>query len=273
LKTIHLYFKIPPEANRFIPGDKYIIPLLRQIIKGKKTGGVKKVFINLCKGFDMLGIKYTVNLPFHQIKPDEPVVVLGTGKHALVGYNQPNPIIAGIGLMTHPAEWATLCEDYPVVKYLQHSAWANNVYIPYYGSSVCEQWAAGIETDKWQPLNNSKKTIDFLIYNKIRWEHTKFDNELRTPIIDKITKAGFTYREVVYGQYNEAEYFDLLKQSRAMLFLCEHESQGFACCEALSMNVPVFAWDQGFWLDPNRFAWGTPVVKATSIPFLMNGAV
>lgn len=33
------------------------------------------------------------------------------------------------------------------------------------------------------------------------------------------------------------------------------------------MNVPVYAWDQGFWLDPNRFLWHTPVVKATSIPF------
>ena len=60
---------------------------------------------------------------------------------------------------------------------------------------------------------------------------------------------------------------DMLQQCRAMIFLCEHESQGFACCEALSMNVPVFAWDQGQWLDPNRFMWNDPVVEATSVPY------
>ena len=52
-----------------------------------------------------------------------------------------------------------------------------------------------------------------------------------------------------------------------MVFLCEHESQGFACCEGLSMDVPVFAWDQGLWLDPGRFKWNDPIVPATSIPF------
>ena len=52
-----------------------------------------------------------------------------------------------------------------------------------------------------------------------------------------------------------------------MIFLCEHESQGFACCEALSMNVPVFAWDQGYWLDPNAYAHGNETIKATSVPF------
>ena len=33
------------------------------------------------------------------------------------------------------------------------------------------------------------------------------------------------------------------------------------------MNVPVFAWDQGFSLDPNRFNWNDPIMPATSVPF------
>jgi hypothetical protein len=78
---------------------------------------------------------------------------------------------------------------------------------------------------------------------------------------------GLSYTEIIYGQYGEAEYFNLLNQCRSMIFLCEHESQGFACCEALSMNMPVFAWDQGFFLDPNRFVWNDPVIPATSVPF------
>lgn len=52
-----------------------------------------------------------------------------------------------------------------------------------------------------------------------------------------------------------------------MLFLCEHESQGFAYQECLASGVPVLAWNQGWWLDPNRFRWGTPIVPATAVPF------
>lgn len=267
MNTIHLYFCEKRQPDKWIKGDRYFIELVRRIIRGKKTSGVEKVFINLRKGFDELKIRYVVNTPFEDVKPGEPVVVLGAGRYALEGYTQLNLIIGGIGLMTHPSEWPTLCQDYPVVKYLQHSEWANNIYIPYYGKEVCQQWPAGIETDKWAPARANQKTADILIYNKIRWEHDKRNCELREPIISKLQQAGLTYRELVYGQYKEADYYEALTNSRAMIFLCEHESQGFACCEALSMNVPVFAWDQGYCLDPNRFEWNDPVVPATSIPF------
>ena len=33
------------------------------------------------------------------------------------------------------------------------------------------------------------------------------------------------------------------------------------------MNVPIMAWDQGRWLDPNRFLWGEDNVAATSVPY------
>jgi hypothetical protein len=39
-----------------------------------------------------------------------------------------------------------------------------------------------------------------------------------------------------------------------MVFLCEHESQGIACQQALSSGVPVFAWNRGGpWQDPEYF--------------------
>ncbi|HEY9535077.1 MAG TPA: glycosyltransferase family 1 protein, partial [Mucilaginibacter sp.] len=126
---------------------------------------------------------------------------------------------------------------------------------------------AGIDTQRWAPAAAITKKFDVLIYNKIMWNKEENSIHLRQPIIDKLNNMGISYHEITYGQYNENEYYNLLQQCRAMIFLCEHESQGFACCEALSMNVPVFAWDQGYWLDPNRFEWNDPVVPATSIPF------
>ena len=52
-----------------------------------------------------------------------------------------------------------------------------------------------------------------------------------------------------------------------MLFFCEHESQGIAYSEALSMDVPILAWNQRRWLDPNRHAYGLSDWPATSVPY------
>jgi Glycosyl transferases group 1 len=268
MNRINVYFRKEQQKYRFFKGDRYLISFIKKLLRKKKISGIEKVFVNLCKGFDLLKIDYSINKPFNQIKPDEPVIVLGNGKYALKGYTQANPIIAGIALMTHPSEWPELCDEYPVVKYLQHSDWANNIYVPYFGKERCVLWPAGIDTEKWSPDKKDVKKFDLLIYNKIRWNNQLLDFELRLPILKKIEELGLSHREIVYGHYKEAEYFNLLKQSRAMIFLCEHESQGIACCEALSMNVPVFAWDQGFCLDPNRFSWGEQSpIPATSVPF------
>jgi hypothetical protein len=265
---LHLYFRTPPPADRFFFGDRYMIPLLRRLIRGKKVGGVEKVFINLAKGLKELNVDFDINLPFAAIGPGEPVVVLGSGEYAMQGYAKTNPVIAGIGLMTHPYEWPALCREYPVAKYLQHSDWVRDLYTPYFGKEICGLWPAGIDTERWTPSKKPSKKFDLLIYNKIRWNQPVTEIELRLPILKHITRLGLSYKEIVYGHYNETEYFELLDQSKAMLFLCEHESQGFACCEALSMNVPVFAWDQGYWLDANRLLWGEhEPVPATSVPF------
>ena len=263
---IVLYFIKQPEKDRFFKGDVFIRAIIRRLIRGKpRPGGVEKVFISLCKGLDNLGVKYFVNLPFNDLEPNDRVAILGAGKNCLNGYNQPNKILAGIGLMTHPSEWPNLCEQYPVVKYLQHSEWAANVYKPYYGER-CGIWAVGIDTEKWKPDESINKSLDVLVYNKIRWDKERVNTELRMPILNYLKANNYSYQEIVYGSYSESNYFKLLQQSKSMIFLCEHESQGIACCEALSMNVPVLAWDNGFCLDPNRFEWGETEIPATSVP-------
>ncbi|GAC1309858.1 MAG: glycosyltransferase [Mucilaginibacter sp.] len=247
-----------------------MIGIIKTLLGRNKTSGVKKVFVNLCKGFNVLKVNYDVNLPFEKIREGEVVVVLGEGKYALQGYRQPNPVIAGIGLMTHPSEWPELFAEYPMAKYLQHSRWAMDIYIPYYGIDKCELWPAGVDTQKWAPATQSPKKFDVLVYNKIMWNKPANNISVKEPILNKLKELGLSYTVITYGEYNEGEYFKLLTQCRSMIFLCEHESQGFACCEALSMNVPVFAWDQGLFLDPNRFVWNAPVIPATSVPFFDN---
>ncbi len=51
------------------------------------------------------------------------------------------------------------------------------------------------------------------------WDKEKRNGDLRNPIFHKLEQAGFSYHEIVYGNYSEPEYYNLLKQSRAMLFM------------------------------------------------------
>lgn len=273
--NINIYFFKYPVGYKWLPGDRHIVHFFKRLLNiEKNVGSVEKVFLNLCKGFDLLNIKYVKNPPFKTIKPNDAVIILGdelyNSKQFLTGYNKPNPIIAGIGLMTHPAEWPDLLQQYPVAKYLQHSTWANQLYEPYFGKDVCEEWPAGIETEKWVYDPKIKKEFDILLYNKIKWDKDQINNSLRQPIINKLNKLGFSYKEVIYGEYDQKYYFKLVQRCRAMIFLSAHETQGFALCEALSANVPVFAWDPGYCSDPDRFKWNAPVIKTTSIPFFDN---
>ena len=265
MSRLCLYYLSLPAQDRWLPGDRYARALVRRLIRGpRRPSGLDKVFINLCLGLDQLGSEYVVNPPFGDVRRDDQVAVLGLGRHCLDGYRQPNPIVAGIGLMTHPSEWPTLCEDYPVVCYLQHSAWASAVYEPYFGSR-CAVWPVGIDTDEWQP-SKEPKTVDFLIYDKIRWEHDARAVDLLRPVEEALAARGCSFEMIRYGAYEPGDFRLALGRSRAMIFLCEHESQGIAYQECLSSGVPILAWDQGWCLDPSRFSWGMPEIPATSVP-------
>jgi hypothetical protein len=265
MNRLCLYYRPTPETDRWIRGDRFVRPPIRRIVRGKPAiGGIGKVLQNLCLGLDRLGVDYMVNLPFKQLKDGDRVGVLGRGRHALDGYERRNPIVAGIALMSHPSEWPTLCDDYPVKYYLQHSKWANDIYRPYFGDR-CAIWPVGIDTESWTP--GEQKDVDLLIYDKIMWDRGPDQPQLLRRVLETAAQLKLNTLTIRYGMYKEADYRRLLARSKGMIFLCEHESQGIACQECLSCDVPVLAWDQGYCLDPNRFAWGQAEIPATSVPY------
>lgn len=266
MSRLCLYYVPEPEQDRWVRGDHRVRPLLRRMLRGRpRMSGVDKVFSNLCLGLDRLAIPYHVNLPFAQLRPEDRVGVLGRGRHCLQGYDRSNAIVAGVALMTHPSEWPTLCDDYPVARYIQHSEWAAAVYRPYFGSRVAI-WPVGIDTDAWIP-SAEPKTFDFLVYDKIRWNRDSLGAEMLSTVRDTLRSRNVSSCELTYGDYSEDQFRQCLHASRAMIFLAEHESQGLACQECLSSDVPVLAWDPGECLDPARFAWGQPRIPATSVPY------
>jgi glycosyltransferase involved in cell wall biosynthesis len=253
--------------DRWLPGDRFLRAPLRRLLRGpRRPSGLDRVRINLLRGLDEIGVRHVLNPSFRSIRPDDAVCVLGRGRDSLTGYDRPNRIVAGIGLMTHPSEWPSLCEDYPVVRYLQHSEWTRQVYEPFFGDR-CEVWPVGIDTRYWCPSPSSEKRVDFLIYDKIRWERDTLVPALLEPVRRALKERGQSVQEIRYGHYDPERYREALRRCRAMVFLSEHESQGIACQEALSSGVPVLAWDQGTCLDPDRFGWGVPDIPVTSVPY------
>ncbi len=80
-------------------------------------------------------------------------------------------------------------------------------------------------------------------------------------------EGALVYEVLRYGQHRHDRFLHLVRRSRALLFLCEHETQGLACQEAMSCNVPVLAWDEGVLVDPQQQRFIPPGLTVSSVPY------
>jgi len=159
-----------------------------------------------------------------------------------------------------------LMKDARFRKYILVAPWMYDMFRPVYGDA-CVRWHAGIDIDEWSDAGNSPKDIDFLIYDKIRWNHDELEVKFLNRIQAVLSARGLRTRTIRYKFHDHATYRQLLQRSRAMIFLCEHETQGLAYQEALASNVPLLAWDNGYWLDPLWKKFSQKMIPASSVPF------
>lgn len=90
-------------------------------------------------------------------------------------------------------------------------------------------------------------------------------------VLNRVTQHldvnGRSYTVLRYGHHHHSDFLNALKRSKALIFLCEHETQGLAYQEALSTNVPVLAWDEGEMVDPVLKPFVTPDITLSSVPY------
>lgn len=259
------------ENDRWIRGDRHVRPLLRRLIRGapERQSGMQKVVANFLHGLNLLGVDYEFNRSLLRARTSTKIISFGLGMPGLEGVDMNVPVIAAVGY-PYPQELPELCEHHNIRKFLQHSNWVLNLAksANIYRDDIFDLWNAGIDTDEWRPFANAAaRDTDVLIYNKIHWDKEQTNANLVQPIRDFLTSEKRSFAEINYGTYSAEEYKSKLNRAKAMVFLSAHESQGIAYQECLASGVPVLAWDQGFWLDPIRFAYGRPIVQATSVPF------
>lgn len=270
-EVINIFYE-EPDNDRFIPYDRYPRRWIRRLIRGPhRPGGQMRVFLNLCKGLDKIGVNYRVNDYRYAMRhPDETVGIIGK-PFVLDKVKWKNPILFGASIFSHPLSDPNLFNRLPVKRMLVPGEWMREMCVPYYGDKV-RSWPVGIDTEQWAPDPNTPKIYDFLIYDKVRWEHDRYESELIEPIRETSRSKNLSFSEIRYGSYEEENFHHLLKQSRAMIFLCEHETQGIAYQQALSMGVPILAWDRGgYWQDPEFYPEKVEFSPVSSVPYWDQG--
>ena len=262
---LNLFFE--ERDDRWFPGDRHVRPWLRRLLYGKaRMSGQHRVFLNLCAGLDRLGIRYRVNDYGHiQKHPEELACIIGR-PFVLDWISWKNPILLGVAAFNHPIDAPDLFQRLPVRTVLVPSTWYADMCRP--GWPKIEVWPIGIDTDAWKPSSPEQKTTDVLLYDKVQWQRERHSVELVAQIRSHLAANGHSVEELRYGSYEESDYRRALSRCRAMIFLCQHESQGIAYQEALASGVPVFAWDGGgAWQDPDYFPHRVTFEGVSSVPY------
>ena len=264
---LNLFYQ-EPDPDRWFPFDRYPRRVIRRIARGqRRPGGQERVFLNLQAGLDRLGVRYRVN-DYHRARrhPEEIACIIGK-PHVLDKIDWQNPVVFGAATFSHPLERPDFLQRYPTVKkILVPGEWMRRMWEPYL-ADIVTVWPVGIDTEQWKPVSSDKE-YDFLLYDKVRWKHEEFEKELIQPIRDALCARRLTFLELRYGSYAEQDYHRLLKRCRAMIFLCEHETQGIAYQQALSAGVPILAWDRGgYWQDPSFFPDKVKFEPVTAVPY------
>jgi hypothetical protein len=226
-----------------------------------------RVFLNLCAGLDRLGIDYRVN-DYRYLRRRAHQVACVVGKpHVLDVREWDNPILFGASLFSHPSDDPSLLTRRPVRRVLVPGEWMRRMFEPYYGAAV-HAWPVGIDTYAWTPTSPMHKDIDVLLYDKVRWERERLVPELIAPVQAALGRRGLRVGSVRYGYYREEEFKSLVARARAMVFLCEHETQGIAYQQVLACDVPILAWDRGGpWKDPSYYPNRANFGPVTSVPY------
>jgi len=254
MKTLNIFYE-EPNSDRWFK---------------QKRGGVMMFALQLMQGLDKLNIPYRFNdFSYAKKHPEECVCIIGK-PHLLFNRQWKNPILFGPGTYSHPTDCTDLFTKYPnVKKFIVACDWMKGMFSPYYKEENIVIWPVGIDTTKWHPtIKSSEQPIDFLIYDKIRWEHAYYEKQLISPLINKLKSKNLTYDVIKYGSYTHDILIQKLSRCKSVIFLCEHETQGLAYQQILSTNTPILAWDrEGYWQDPAYYPDKVKYEPVNSVPY------
>ncbi|MDP3175701.1 MAG: hypothetical protein Q8M88_14810 [Phenylobacterium sp.] len=198
-------------------------------------------------------------------RPDYPIGLAGYPS-VLAKAPASNPRIFGHGDFGDPQAAARLLQDPRYRMLLAPGAWLAALFAPLCGDRYRE-WPVAIDPDAWPDMSAHPKHIDVVVYDKIRWRRDEQVPRVLDPAIRHLEARGLSYVVLRYGDHHQGEFRAAVREARAMLFLCEHETQGIAYQEAMAANVPILAWEEGEVVDPNIRAFAPPDHRVSAVPY------
>jgi glycosyltransferase involved in cell wall biosynthesis len=261
--------------DRWVPYDRYPRRLVRELLyatrlRRRRPSGQQMVYQNLKSGLDRAGIPYRDN-DFRYIRqhPDELMCIVGK-PYLLFEYDWPNPILFGASIFEHPLVHPDFWTRYPnVQKMLVPGPWMKEMFAEHYPEENLAAWPVGIDVEEWRPKRPQDEKPDrVLLYDKVQWAHDRYEHVIINPIREHLREQGIEIETLRYGHYFPEDLKGALERCRAVVFLCEHETQGIAYQQMLASGVPIFAWDRGgYWQDPNFFPDRVRYGPVSSVPY------
>jgi hypothetical protein len=240
--------------------------LYRHLRRRQVRTGFYTAFLSLERSLRRIGCDVRVNdFAAAQARPNYPVGLTGF-PGVLKAVDLPNPVIFGPGDFGYPDEAVAVARDDRFKILIQPGDWYCAFYHPYCGDKL-RPWPVGIDTKAWPDLTGRRKTLDFLVYDKIRWRREELKPQILDALITRLQADGRSVEVLRYGDHTLGQYRNALSRARAMLFLCEHETQGIAYQEAMASGVPVLAWDEGVLTDPKQIPFARPGLTVSSVPY------
>ena len=238
----------------------------RGIRRKQPFTGYYAAFLNLKAGLETLGHSVRVNdFAFARAHPEETIGI--SGYPSVFGrVRLPNPAVFGPGYVPPPGEVEAVVDSCNLRILTLPSEWPCKIWRPALGDLV-QPMCVPIDVAEWPDLSGAEKTIDAIVYDKIRWNRTKRSEDVLAPIFSLLEANSRSYVTLSYGRHHISQFREALKKARSMIFVCEHETQGLAYQEAMASGVPILAWDEGVLVDPNQKMIAPADLVVSSVPY------
>ncbi len=231
------------------------------------NSGIYTVFQMLVAALRRVGADVRVNdFAAARANPAHPIGVAGYEGALSAVSMLSNPRLIGPGVTLSPWDPPDLYEDQRNKGIIVHCEWLADVMRPWHEGKIA-LWHAGFDLANYADSRGLPKIFDVLIYDKIYHRRDDYLPRAIHALTALLDARGLSHTIMRYGHYSLDGYKRTLSASRAMAFFSHAETQGIAYQEALASNVPVFAWNEGVWLDPLAEKLNRGPVNCSSVPF------
>ncbi|RJE78485.1 glycosyltransferase [Paracoccus sp. JM45] len=228
--------------------------------------GFYTAFRNLRHGLERLGVDVHVNdFSYARKNPNQAIGIAGFPQV----YNKvrlPNPAVFGPGYVPRPDELDEMTASQNIRIFTQPSEWYCEIWREKLGDRIQPMFVPIIMSD-WPDLSKTSKRHDVIIYDKIRWNRDAMVPRILGRMQERLHMQGLSSVILRYGNHQLGDFKAALSSSRAMIFLCEHETQGLAYQEAMASGIPILAWNEGTLVDPVEKKLVPNGVFAPSVPY------